>query len=122
MIRRRDVLCTVRWKALGLRMFFANLGGANPCAAETGFFTVALTTSKSWRTANGLAVGDRLAKLKRKSPRARRGDRRGGRVEWWLVTRRELPALGGARVPRLIALVRKGRVVAFELNQSNAGE
>ncbi len=121
-VKRNDPLCTVKWRALGLRMFFANLGGANACGDDTGFFTVALTTNRKWRTANGLAVGQRVRVLRQKFPGARQGARRGNRVEWWLVTRRQLPALGGGRVPRLIALVRKGRIVAFELNQPNAGE
>ena len=89
---------------------------------ETGFFTVALTTNKKWRTANGLAVGAKLSKLKQKFPNARRGDRRGRRTEWWLITERVIPELGGGRDPRLTALVQKGRIVAFELTQPNAGE
>lgn len=121
-VKRRDPLCTVRWKALGLRMFFANLGGDNSCADDTGFFTNALTTNKNWRTANGLAAGQRLRVLRQKFPNARRGPKQGGRTEWWLVTRRELPALGGGRSPHLLALVKRGRIVAFEVRQSNAGE
>jgi len=121
-IKRRDPLCTVRWKGLGLKMFFANLGGDNACADDTGFFTLAVTTNKKFRTANGLAVGQRLSKLKEKFPNARRRNKRGARVEWWLVTQRVSPALGGGRDPRLTALVKKGRIVAFEVTQPNAGE
>ena len=121
-IKRRDPLCTARWKALGLRMFFANLGGASACADDTGFFTAALTTNRKWRTANGLAVRQRLSKLRQKFPNASRGDRRGSRVEWWLLSERVIPELGGGRDPRLIALVKKGRIVAFEIRQPNAGE
>ena len=121
-VRRANPVCTVRWNALGLRMFFANLGGTDACADDTGLFTVALTTNKKWRTANGLAVGHKLRILKQKFPNARRGDRRGTRVEWWLITERVIPELGGGRDPRLLALVKKGRIVAFEVNQPNAGE
>ena len=93
-IKRSDPLCTARWKARGLKMFFANLGGANACADDTGFFTLAVTSGPKWRTANGLAIGHRLRTLLQKFPNAQRGERRGGRVEWWLVTARVPPAFG----------------------------
>lgn len=121
-IGRDDQVCTVTWELHGLGMTFANLGGDDACVPDAGFFVLADAQRAPWRTDKGLAVDDRLSKLKQKYPKATRGDARGSLTEWNLVVRPEPTGVGGGDVARLVALVRGGRIVGFSIRQSNAGE
>lgn len=109
--------CAARWPSLGLRIGFYNLGGANPCRPETGFFGSALVTGRRWRTANGLRIGDRAITILIRHPKARPSPQE--RNWWWLVPR-FTQATGG--YGGLEAKVVKGRVAAFRVNYQAGGE
>jgi hypothetical protein len=117
---RRDArfreFCYVRWAGLGMRMTLYNLGGVNPCRPSAGRFSDALITGRRWRTANGLAMRDSLARLRRLYPRATRHG-----AWWWLVTRRS-PFGERLLYPGLAAKVRRGRVVAFAVSYAAGGD
>lgn len=49
----------------GLRIYFYNLGGRDPCVRQYGHFRNVLMTGKRWRTANGLQVGDPMRSMLR---------------------------------------------------------
>jgi hypothetical protein len=55
--------CTVRWRAIGLRIGFYNLGGQNPCRRQYGYFGVATMVGHHWVTARGLRLSDPSRKL-----------------------------------------------------------
>ncbi len=105
--------CTVRWRPLGLQIFFYNLGGQDPCSPEGGRFGTALVTSRAWRTAKGLRVGDSLARLRHFFPKATRHG------SWyWLVVR-----FGTAGFyPGLQAQIVRGRLAALALNFQAGGD
>lgn len=72
---RRGEVCTVRWRALGARFNFANLGGRNPCSDRFGLVGTANLTGSRWRTARGLRIGAPAAQIARREPSAIRCDR-----------------------------------------------
>ncbi len=109
-------LCYAAWRALGLRITFYNLGGANPCDPRAGRFSQARASGRVWRTSKGLRIRDSLVRLKRLYPTAPRQGRR-----WWLVTRRS-PFGSNALYPGLAAVVARGRVVAFEVSYPAGGD
>jgi len=110
----------VQWKTQALSMNFANLEGNDPCNRDTGFFVKAKMVGKRWRTDKKLAVGDTVAQLKRKYPKAKTA---GSPKVFGLIFRLEPASVGGGRVPRLLANVSsKGTIRSFEVAQSNAGE
>ncbi len=49
----------------GLRIYFYNLGGRDPCVRQYGHFRNVLMAGKRWRTANGLQVGDPMRSMLR---------------------------------------------------------
>lgn len=66
-------ICRVRWRALGVRIRFQNFGGRDSCKPRGGRAQKAfLIGDRRWRTPRGLHLGDRLRKLTRLYPRARR--------------------------------------------------
>ena len=68
--------CEATWRHLGLRIYFYNLGGHDPCQPQYGYFRDALITEKSWRTASGLRIGDPMRWILRYHPKANRAPRR----------------------------------------------
>jgi hypothetical protein len=112
---RTGIGCTTRWRALGLRIDWYNLGGADPCSPRGGRFYRALVTGRGWRTAKGLRVGDSAERLRRLFPRAERhGD-------WqWLVPR--FYSVPGYRYPGLAAKVVRGRVAALAVTFPAGGD
>jgi hypothetical protein len=118
--RFQATACDVRWRDLGLRIEFYNLGGTDACSGA-GRFLRATITSRRWRTAKGLRVGDSVARLRRLYPRATfRRDRFYG-AGWWLVTR--VSRVGTtSRYPGLQARVRSGRVSALVLQYPAGGD
>jgi hypothetical protein len=110
-------ICRVRWADLGVRITFQNFGGADSCEPSGGRAQKAVVGGDSrWRTAKGLRVGNRVAKLRRLYPRARRTPR-GFRLAEGI-----LPF--GAPVPYAVlgARVTGGRVRAFTLFVGAAGD
>lgn len=66
-------ICRVRWSDLGVRIRFQNFGGRDSCTPRGGLAQKAfLIGDRRWRTPRGLHLGDRLRKLTRLYPRARR--------------------------------------------------
>jgi len=53
--RYRD--CTARWRQIGLRIAFYNLGLGNPCLRQYGYFSNATMVGRHWVTAKGLRLG-----------------------------------------------------------------
>jgi hypothetical protein len=82
-------------------------------------------TDRRWVTSLGLHVGDRVAELRKRYPKARfvRASRASGPAQYYLVWRHERCTRActarerryGVDHPRLTAQVRNGRVVAFRL-------
>jgi hypothetical protein len=110
-------ICRVRWAALGVRITFQNFGGADSCEPSGGRAQKAVVGGDSrWRTAKGLRVGNRVARLRRLYPRARRTPR-GFRLAQGI-----LPF--GAPMPYAVlgARVAGGRVRAFTLFVGAAGD
>jgi hypothetical protein len=119
-IRKDDQLqCVVRWRRLGLRIVFYNLGGRDPCVPRFGRFSEALVTGRQWRTASGLAIGDPETMLLRRHPRARHTPTT---VSWWSLVVRRSPF--GARRPygALQAKIHRGRVSAFVIFYPAGGD
>jgi hypothetical protein len=108
--------CKLGWHGLGVKVLFANFGGGSACREDLGRSQTARAFGDRWRTAKGLRVGDRLARLRRLYP----GATRHGRA-WWLVT--ALSRIGEThRYPVLSAAVRDGRVRSFALQIGAAGD
>ena len=108
--------CRVGWNALGIKILFANLGGGGACDEDLGRSQTARAFGDRWRTAKGLEVGQRLARLRRLYPSASQHGR-----AWWLVT--AVTRIGETRrYPVLAATVRDGRVRSFVVEVGAAGD
>jgi hypothetical protein len=68
--RGRYLDCTARWRPIGLRIGFYNLGGRNPCLRQYGYFSNATMVGRHWVTARGLRLGDRHGSSTSFIPRA----------------------------------------------------
>lgn len=118
--RGRYVNCIVRWRSIGLRIEFYNLGGQNPCVPQYGYFGQALMTGKRWRTGNGVRVGDPIHKLHQRY----RITRYNGYWLWLIVrsTRADCALSSGVcYYPGLEAKGLRGRVAAFRVNYASGG-
>ena len=112
--RVSTVGCRVGWNGPGVKVLFANLGNGGAC--DRGRAQTARAFGDRWRTAKGLRVGQRLARLRSLYPSATRH-----RDTWWLVT--ALSRIGAPhRYPVLSATVRGGRVQSFLLRILAAGD
>ncbi len=85
------------WRRLGLRIYFYNLGGRDPCVPQYGYFRNALMIGKRWRTANGLQA-------------------------WWALVTRAFPYSDGGTYAGLAAKVNRGSVSAFSIYFQAGGE
>ena len=103
-----------------LRIGFYNLGGLPPCGRATGHFSNAAIKGAQWRTGNGLAIGDRVSRLRTLYPGARYGADGFGGEGWWLVTRRN--ATGPGTYPGLLARTRAGHVTALVVRYPAGGD
>jgi hypothetical protein len=113
-----DASCKVAWPDRGVRILFVNLGGGSACDPALGKSQEARVAGETrWRTARGLHIGDRVRKLRRLYPGARRHRR-----SFWLVTGVNLFGVGQRPYPVLAAAVRNGRVASFKLEIGAAGE
>jgi hypothetical protein len=108
--------CKVGWHALGVKILFANFGSGGACNPNLGRSQTARAFGDRWRTAKGLRIGQRLARLRGLYPSATRHGR-----SWWLVTAVSL--FGDPhRYPVLAATVRGGTVRSFSLRIFAAGD
>jgi hypothetical protein len=112
--KRGDGTCLVRWSSLGVTITFYNLGGQDACGRSTGFFRSATISGRGWRTSQGLAIGNSLARVRALFPKAERHGTR-----WWLVSR-FTQATG--RYPGLSASVHGGKVADFQVIFGAGGE
>lgn len=108
--------CKARWRRIGLRIVFYNLGLNNPCRPQYGYFGNATMVGRHWVTARGLRLGDpsrRLYVLYR--------PRRFTSSWAWLLTR--YSRLGdGAYYPGLAAKIHDGWVTAFRIRYAAGGD
>jgi hypothetical protein len=114
--RGRYADCTARWRSIGLRIVFYNLGGRNPCIRQYGYFSNATMVGRQWVTARGLRLGDPSRRLYvLYSPRRFTGS-------WaWLLTRWS-PYGDGAYYPGLAAKIHRGWVTAFRIRYAAGGD
>jgi hypothetical protein len=100
--------CQIDWRALRLRIYFANFGGFGPgqttCSPSVGLAQSFTVRGRRFRTWKGLRPGDRSSSVRRRHPSAR--FRRGS---WWLRTAHSR-AGGDSDYPVVEALVSGGRV------------
>jgi hypothetical protein len=120
---RNGESCAVRWTQHGLRIFFYNLGGNNPCRGEFGFFSNARAKGPQWKTNRDLAIGDGEGRLQNLYPNAsfhaaKRGFWPAG---WWLVKRPNQFGTSGS-YPGLLAHMHDGRVQAFHVRYAAGGD
>ena len=110
-------LCKVGWRGLGVAIRFQNFAAVNSCDPSGGFAQKAVVKGdRPWRTGRGLRLGDRVARLKRLYPHARRSSR-GFRLVAGVLpfgTVHDYSVLG--------ARVAGGRVTAFTLFIGAAGD
>ena len=110
------VPCTAYWNILGLRILFTSFGGATSCSDASPKRAVVKGPAgrRAWRTQRGLRVGDRLSRLRRLYPNARR--KPGARV----VVYQEDPFIGDGSI--ITALIRHRRVASLQLWLGGAGD
>jgi hypothetical protein len=115
--------CTAVWRPIGLTLGVYNLGGQDPCSPEFGRFGRALMRGPAWRTSKGLRLGDPVARLRQRYPRAKLhpGLRHFWPAGYWLVVRGNRFGYGGT-YPGLLAETRNGRVVSFVIRYQAGGE
>jgi hypothetical protein len=120
---RNGESCAVRWDQHGLRAFFYNLGGNNPCRGRFGFFSNARATGAGWETNRDLAVGDSKKRLRNLYPNARFHAAEPGfwPSGWWLVRRANQFGTAGS-YPGLLAHMRDGHVRAFHVRYAAGGD
>jgi hypothetical protein len=115
-----EYLCVVEWRDVGLTVNFANLGGEDPCAPDTGYAgTIEIDgeVSDRWRTLSGLRPGmpeRAIAKLYDDARKTPEGD-------WWLVTATSQIGTRDEYAP-IVATVEDGVVSGFELTVGAAGD
>ena len=108
----RNNACLLRWPELGLRVWTANYGSADPCSPEGGLVQAAQVTKRLWRTGRGLRVGDTVRRLRDLYPAARK------RYGWWSLVTAYSPIGHGGYYPKLGA--RGARRVTHLLLQPGA--
>ena len=108
--------CSATWRSLSLVIHFTSFGGGDSCSDGLAQSAVIRgpAARKSWRTQRGLRVGDRLARLERLYPNARK--KPGARV---VVYQRD-PGLGDGAI--VTAILRHKRVASFRLWLGGAGD
>ncbi len=116
----RSGTCTVAWRRLRLRIYFANFGGTLPgqttCTSTVGRAQSFVVRGRRFETWRGLRVGDPSREVLDRHPRAQFLQGR-----WWL-TFAESPYGDGGEYPSLYATVSGGRVNALKGWIGAAGE
>ena len=114
-MRRDDSSCIIGWRAIGLRITFANFGASNDVCSD-GKSQSASAFGRNWRTPRGLKIGHSVKRLRRAYPRAlRRG------TTYRLVGAKSQFGVPG-RYSVLAAKANGSRVKAFKLFVGAAGE
>ena len=111
--------CVGRWRGIGLKIVFYNLGGRDSCRPQYGYFRDALITGKQWRTAAGLRSGHPWKYIARYHPRARPAP---GSTSWWWLVARSWPFGAGGSYGALSAKGANGSIVAFQVYYQAGGE
>jgi hypothetical protein len=111
--------CVARWRPIGLRIVFYNLGGQNPCEPQYGYFRDAVMTGRQWRTVGGLRIGDPWRRIFRYYPHARPSP---VTSQWWWLIERRWPYGDGGTYGGLSAKILRGWVVAFQIYYQAGGE
>jgi hypothetical protein len=113
-----DDLCYVSYASEGVTITFADFGspGVSACDPSAGKAQVMVASAAGWRTNRGLAVGDRVKRLKKlyRERKLKRG-------VWELVGKRSPIGVTGHQVV-LAAFVTGGRVTGFKAIPHSAGE
>ena len=113
-----DDLCYVSYASEGVTISFVDLGSpsVSACDPSAGKAQVMVASAPGWRTNRGLAVGDRLKRLKKlyRERKLKRG-------VWELVGKRSFIGTSGHQVV-LAAFVSAGRVTGFKAFPLSAGE
>jgi hypothetical protein len=117
--------CDIHWARFGLTITFGDLSGENNACnvgrADTAVIKGEGPESQRWSTANGLRLGDSVARLRKLYPRAAQHG-----ASWWLVS--SVSQIGiscypsGCPYPVLRAKTTRGRVTSFRLSIGEAGE
>ena len=120
---RNGESCAVRWTQHGLRIFFYNLGGNNPCRGKFGFFSNARAKGPHWKTNRDLAIGDGEGRLQNLYPNASFHAAGQGfwPAGWWLVKRPNQFGTSGS-YPGLLAHMHDGRLQAFHVRYAAGGD
>lgn len=114
--RGRSQDCKARWRPIGLRIGFYNLGGRNPCLRQYGYFSNATMVGRHWVTARGLRLGDPARKLHTLySPRRFTGS-------WARLLTRYSQFGDGGYYPDLAAKIHRGWVTAFRIRYPAGGD
>jgi hypothetical protein len=111
-------LCFVSYASEGVTISFVNLGapGVSACDPSAGKAQEMVASAPGWRTNRGLAVGERLKRVKKlyRERKLKRG-------VWELVGKRSFIGRSGHQVV-LEAFVTGGRVTGFKAFPRSAGE
>jgi hypothetical protein len=108
--------CVARWRPLGLRITFYNLGGHDACEPQYGYFSEALLTGNQWRTAKGLRIADPARRLwVLYNPRRFTGP-------WASLLTRYTRIGTNGYYAALEAKILRGRVTAFRVNYAAGGD
>lgn len=111
-------LCRVSYAADGVTISFVNLGapGYSACDPVAGKAQAMAASAPDWRTDRGLAVGDRVKRLKKlyRERKLKRG-------VWELVGKKSFIGTSGHQVV-LAAFVSGGQVTGFKAFPLSAGE
>jgi hypothetical protein len=110
--------CVARWRELGLRIVFYNLGGQDACKPQHGYFRDAIITGRQWRTSKGLQIRQPWRYILRHYS----GARPSANGVWWTLLPRKWPYGGGGTYAGLAAKVMDGWVVAFQVYYQAGGE
>jgi hypothetical protein len=125
LVRNERAWAVARWRRLGVVAELVSFGALPPhrnaCTAPAAMPIAKLRlTGARWRTALGLRLGDGVAALHRRYPRALPTHGWSGwfNAGWWIVWRRTRCAIGVCsstfvRAPTVVAETRGGRVAAF---------
>jgi hypothetical protein len=111
-------LCYVSYAGEGVTISFVNLGapGVSACDPTAGKAQLMVASAPGWRTNRGLAVGDRVKRLKKlyRERKLKRG-------VWELVGKRSFIGTSGHQVV-MAAFVSGGQVTGFKAFPLSAGE
>ena len=115
--------CNVAWQRHGLTIAFYNLGLGQACEPDAGRFGRAILRGEHWMTTKRLRVGESVTKLRRLYPTAKLepGLRGFWPTGYWLLPRYSRLGEGGF-YPGLLANVRNGRIVEFQVRFAGGGD